>query len=113
MSWYRSKRMSETQLASFRAKYEQLYAAIRDNADMAVLAHDHAGGDTTVLIPFARSGLVESYSPGDWADEKSPETSQWRFLCGCASARMATSLTRAGILDRLEPRYSSEVSALV
>ena len=69
MSWLRRKQMPVAEWPHFRARFESLFADFRDDPGLALQVTDGPGADhVTVAIPFFRSGLVETFSPGGWAD---------------------------------------------
>jgi|GEM_PF-2622956 len=57
----------------FRTRFESLFADFNDDPGLAMQVADGPDDETiTVSIPFFRSGLIETFSPGGWQDRKTP-----------------------------------------
>lgn len=71
MAWFRSKRMPRAEWPDFRARFEALFADAADDPGLALRVADSPDADQIVVtIPFFRSGLVETFSPGGWYDQR-------------------------------------------
>ena len=71
MSWFRAKRMSAAEWAAFQDKYGAWSGEAGIDPDLAPSAIEtSAQGGVTVTIPFERSGIVETFSPGGWFDRR-------------------------------------------
>ena len=61
--------MPVSEWTQFRVRFESLFADFKDDPGLALRVSDGPGADQiTVVIPFFRSGLVETFSPGGWTD---------------------------------------------
>lgn len=69
MPWLRTKQMPLAEWPSFRARFESLFENFRDDPGLALQVADGPDAETVIVtIPFFRSGLVETFSPGGWQD---------------------------------------------
>lgn len=72
MTWLRTKQMPAAEWPEFRARFESLFADFKDDPGLALQVTDGPDGTVIVSIPFFRSGLVETFSPGGWRDRAVP-----------------------------------------
>jgi hypothetical protein len=69
LPWLRSKQMPVAEWPEFRARFESLFADFSDDPGLALQVADGPDTETLIVsIPFFRSGLVETFSPGGWQD---------------------------------------------
>ena len=71
MPWSRTKQMSVVDWPEFRTCFESLFENFGDDPGLALQVADGPDSETVIVtIPFHRSGLVETFSPGGWQDRK-------------------------------------------
>lgn len=83
MAKFRMKQLWATEWEEFRSRFETLFLRFGEDPRMALWVSDpQASEKVAVLIPFFRSGLVETLSPGGWSDRTGEPSERWKLAVG-------------------------------